>query len=313
MQFLGMGVHREENGDFKIHQTSYTMELLERHKIETKTLAIWVWRFECLKNLRVRSLLTLWRRLRVLPVNSSGLQEKQDQTSRAQSRRWLRTPPRSRSGWRSDLNDTVDAGLVYGKRKHTTKPPWHHHYNGSCNSLNALPPRKPTPKPPWHHHYIAICNSLHALPQSTAPQTYHPNPPWHHYNAICNSLNALPPSTAPQTPSHLDTTMITRFATLWMPFPLAQRHKPTTASHLDMMRFATLWMQFPLARRRKPTTQSHLIDHHFNIIQFATLWIDFPVAPRRKITTQRHLDTTVPMPFATLGTRPCKPSWIART
>ena len=40
MRFLGMEIDREENGDFKIHQTSYTMELLERHKIDTKTLAI---------------------------------------------------------------------------------------------------------------------------------------------------------------------------------------------------------------------------------------------------------------------------------
>ena len=40
MRFLGMEIDREENGEFKIHQTSYTMELLERHKIETKTLAI---------------------------------------------------------------------------------------------------------------------------------------------------------------------------------------------------------------------------------------------------------------------------------
>ena len=36
-----MEIDREENGEFKIHQTSYTMELLlERRKIETKTLAI---------------------------------------------------------------------------------------------------------------------------------------------------------------------------------------------------------------------------------------------------------------------------------
>ena len=40
MRFLGMEIDREENGEFKIHQTSYTMELLERHQIETKTLAI---------------------------------------------------------------------------------------------------------------------------------------------------------------------------------------------------------------------------------------------------------------------------------
>ena len=96
----------------------------------------------------------------------------------------------------------------------------------------------------WNHHYNAIRNTLHALPPSTAPQTHHPKPSRHRYNAICNSLNALPPSTAPPSPSqrHLKPTTTMRFATPCMHFPLAQRRKPTTQSHLDTvtMRFATL-------------------------------------------------------------------------
>ena len=69
----------------------------------------------------------------------------------------------------------------------TLTPPLQCDWQLSACTSPSTAPQTYHPKPPWHHHHNAICSSLHALPPSTAPQTHHPKPPWHHhYNAIHN-------------------------------------------------------------------------------------------------------------------------------
>ena len=127
---------------------------------------------------------------------------------------------------------------------------------------------------PITQSHLDTTTSLHALPPGTAPQASHSKPPWHHhYNVICDSLNAFPPSTAPQTyhPKPLTPPLHCDLTTLCMHFPLAQRRKPPTQSHLDTtitMRFATLCMHFPLAQCRNFRTSFDNINIHIYIPQY---------------------------------------------